>query len=332
MIRRFGAAAAFLVGIALASVLAVKAGLPAIQQSLVAVGWARLAAICILQLVSVALCAGAWRQVARGANLGACFVARWIRDGSANLVGFIPAIGETISARALALLGAASAGGAAASTIVDVGVEALAQAVLTLAGLLLLLPHLGLVDRGRWGLIVAAALAPILLVFWLGRHPKALALLERWALRIAEGLAGTPKGGTWNLAEAVHAIYRMRWRVSAAFLLHLAAWMTGPVQVWLAVKVLQHPLDFGACVALYSLVFAARSAFFLVPWAAGVQEGGFLLVGAALGLTPAESIALSLILRARDVLIGAPGVLFWYVAEGRSRIRRPGPSGATGRS
>ncbi len=57
-----------------------------------------------------------------------------------------------------------------------------------------------------------------------------------------------------------------------------------------------------------------------MPWAAGVQEGGFLLVGAVLHLSPATAIALSLVLRGRDVLLGAPAILFWGVAEMRRRL------------
>ncbi len=103
---------------------------------------------------------------------------------------------------------------------------------------------------------------------------------------------------------------------------HLAGWAVSGVQVWVAVQGLAHPLGFGDCFALAALVSAARSAFFVVPWSAGVQEGGFMLVGLALGMHAPEAIALSLVLRARDVLVGAPAVLLWYLSEARTGVRR----------
>ena len=328
MIRRFGATAAFLVGLAIAAALAARAGLGDIAHAFASVGWRGLLAICLLQLLSVVICAAAWRAVAEGSSFVACLVSRWIRDGASNLVGFIPAIGEGISARALSVFGGTSAGGAAATTIVDVGVEALSQAVYTLVAFALLFPHLGVGQAPRWILVVALSLLPVILMFGISRHSAALRLGQKIGARLA-ALLGV-YGGAFNLAEAVRAIYRQRGRVSLALFLHVTAWTTGAVQLWLAARAIGAPLSLGDSLALHGLVWAARSAVFVVPWAAGVQEGGFLVVGAVLGISPAEAIALSLILRARDVLVGAPAVVLWYVAEGRRRwTRRAGSSGGS---
>ena len=321
MLKRLIMPALFLAGIALATLLAVKAGVAPTLQAIAAIGWGGLAEVCLFQALSLAVCAAAWWVVADGASFIACCAARWIRDGGSNLVGFIPAIGEGISARALTVFGS-SAGGAAAATIVDVAVEALAQAIYTVAAFALLLPHLNLVQTPQWTLIVALSVIPVLAMFAVTRHAGALRWLEGLGLKFAR-LFGVEGGeGGFNLAETVHGIYRRRGRIAAALGLHLVAWAVGAAQVWVAALAMPHPVSIGDAVALAGLVAAARSAFFLVPWAAGVQEGGFLLVGAALGLPASEAIALSLILRARDILIGAPAILLWYVAEGRRSLRR----------
>jgi putative membrane protein len=319
MIRRFGAAVLFLAGLALAAGLAVYAGLADTAKAFKAVGWSGLLAVGLLQLVSVAVCAAAWRSVAAGSSYLACLLSRWIRDGASNLVGFIPAIGEGISARALAVFGGASAGGAAATTIVDVGVEALSQAVYTLAAFALLFPHLGVSETPLWIGIVALSLLPVLLMFVVSRSARALHLVQQIWSKLA-ALLGL-RSGAFNLAETVRDIYRQRGRISAGFGLHLVAWTTGAAQIWLAARAIGMPISLADGLALHGLVCAARSAFFLVPWAAGVQEGGFLLVGRVLGLDPSTAIALSLVLRARDVLVGAPAIALWYGAEGRRRLR-----------
>ena len=210
----------------------------------------------------------------------------------------------------------------AAATIVDVAVEALAQAIYTVSAFILLWPHLKIAQTPQWTLIVALSVVPLLAMYAVTRHAGALATAQRIGLRLAAAVGFKGGEGGFNLAEAVQGIYRQRGRIAAAFGLHLGAWIFGAVQVWVAARAMPHPISFSDSIALAGLVAAARSAFFLVPWAAGVQEGGFLLVGAALGLNPASAIALSLILRARDVLVGAPAILLWYVAEGRRSLRR----------
>jgi putative membrane protein len=316
-IGRYSAPVAFLLGLAIAAALAAHAGFGAIGRAMAGVGWSGLLLVCLLQLASVAICAAAWRAVAEGSTYLACLLSRWIRDGASNLVGFIPAIGEGISARALALFGGASAGGAAASTIVDVGVEALSQAIYTLLAFAFLFPHLGVGQAPKWLIIVALSLLPVMLMFLVSRNARALRIGQKLGARLA-GLLGV-RGGRFNLAGTVRSIYRQRVRIGVSLSLHLVAWTTGAAQLWLAARALGAPISLGDGLALHGLVCAARSAAFVVPLAAGVQEGGFLLVGAALGIDPASAMALSLVLRARDVLVGAPGVALWYGAEGRRR-------------
>jgi putative membrane protein len=320
LIRRFGGTILFLAGAAVATVLVVRAGVEPISRAFAAVGWVRLAGICALQLVSVVVCAAAWFAVAPGSSYLACALSRWIRDGASNLLGFIPAIGEGISARALALFGGAGAGPAAAATIVDVGVEAMSQAIYTLIAFALLFPFLGVGEAPKWILIVLVSLLPLMLMVVLSGHSGALALGQNLGARVA-GLIGA-KGAAFDLAELVRGIYGRRGRVLASLGLHLAAWTTGAFQLWIAGRAIGLPVGFAEALALHGLVCAARSAAFLVPWAAGVQEGGFLLVGAALRIDPASSLALSLVLRARDVLTGAPAIVLWYAAEARRRWDR----------
>jgi glycosyltransferase 2 family protein len=64
-----------------------------------------------------------------------------------------------------------------------------------------------------------------------------------------------------------------------------------------------------------SLIQAVSSAAFFVPGGLGVQEGGFVLIGGALGLEPATCLALAGARRIRDLLIFVPGLFAWQIAE-----------------
>jgi hypothetical protein len=66
---------------------------------------------------------------------------------------------------------------------------------------------------------------------------------------------------------------------------------------------------------LESLTQAAKSVFFMVPAALGVQEAGLMGVGLLLGLGPDMALALSLAKRLREVLFGVPALLVWQWKE-----------------
>ena len=324
MIRRILTSLLFFAGVTIAVVLALRAGLKPIANAIAAVGWSGLAETCALQLVSVFLCAAAWWAVTDRTSFVACLFSRWIRDGATTLVG--PAIGEGISARALAVLGGGSGGAAAAVTIVDVAVEALSQAVYTLVAFALLFPHLGAGQTLKWVLIVAASLLPVTLMFAVSMSPRALAAGQRLGEKVA-GLFGAKPGAGFDLAKAVESVYGKPGKVAAASALHLVAWTTGAAQVWLIGRAMGAPISFWDGLALHGLVCAAQGTRKAALRAAGVQEGGFLLVGAVLHLSPATAIAMSLILRGRDVVLGAPAILLWYGAEARRGLVRRAEAG-----
>ena len=58
-----------------------------------------------------------------------------------------------------------------------------------------------------------------------------------------------------------------------------------------------------------------------MPGGLGVQEGGFILIGGALGLDPSICLALAGARRIRDLLIFVPGLIAWQFAETSKRDR-----------
>ena len=105
--------------------------------------------------------------------------------------------------------------------------------------------------------------------------------------------------------------------------LHLSAWALGTGETWLALTAMGHPPGLAEAIVIESLGMAARSAGFAVPGGLGVQEGGFILVCGLFGLDADTAIALSMVKRARELLIGVPGLVAWQWSEGkRLRLRR----------
>jgi uncharacterized membrane protein YbhN (UPF0104 family) len=61
---------------------------------------------------------------------------------------------------------------------------------------------------------------------------------------------------------------------------------------------------------------AVRGAAFVVPGALGAQEGGLIVLCAIFGIPPEVAIAMSLVKRIPDLVIGLPGLLAWQAIEG----------------
>jgi len=103
--------------------------------------------------------------------------------------------------------------------------------------------------------------------------------------------------------------------VAASFLLSSVGWLVGTGEVYLILQLIHHPVDWIDALLLESLGQAIRGAAFAIPGALGVQEGGYLLLAPLAGLPPDAALALSLAKRARELLLGAPGLLYLHLSS-----------------
>jgi hypothetical protein len=87
-------------------------------------------------------------------------------------------------------------------------------------------------------------------------------------------------------------------------------WIAGTGEVFLIARFLGTPVGWRDAFVLESLGQAIRGAGFAIPGALGIQEGGYLLLAPLAGLAPDAALALSLAKRARELLLGLPGLLY----------------------
>lgn len=245
----------------------------------------------------------------------------WARFLRSSVSEIIPIGGELLAIRAMTLHGV-GIGTAGAATVVDLTLEFLSQLAFTALGLALLVldgrnDALALWSVIGLGLAALSALGFIMaqrsgIFRWLERLPHRLAAHAPWA-RLPE-LVG--------LHGEVQAIYRRPRALLGGFLWHCLGWLAGAGEAWLALWLLDAPLGLREVVILESLAFALRSAAFAVPAALGVQEGGYVALGAIFGLGPEIALALSLLKRAREILLAVPALLAWKLIELRAWRRR----------
>lgn len=311
---------AAIAGVTAMAVLVGYFGAGAVLRSLLAIGGAGFLAICAIHLVLTGVMGLAWRALLPGANAGTLMWARLVRDSASEALPLSQVGGYVLGARALALTGV-SGTLAAASTIVDVTLEFVAQLAYTALGLACLVrlqPESRAAAPVLLGLLVAALAATAFVLV----QRRGIAIVDRIARYLGRSWAERSAAGAAALHDALAGIYRRPGGLWVSSFLHLACWIASSAEVWLALRLAGQPLPFGAALAIESLLYAIRTAAFLVPQAAGVQEGAYLLLGTGFGLTPEMSLALSLLKRGRDLAIGLPTIAIWQGIEGNRLWRR----------
>jgi putative membrane protein len=284
-------------------------GFASIARDIAWAGWI-LPGMTAVHLAQLYLSALAWRCSLGGAGLtpGNIFRARWVREG-VNALLPVAQIGGQVAGVAVLVKRGVPPSLAAAGTILDLTLEAAAQLVFTLAGMGVLLGRHG--DRAwlSWvgGGLVLTTLGVI--GFVVAQRLGLLRLIETFLERLA---ARWPAMAAWSM-EGLHAHLMRRQADHAALLralaLHGVSWALGSAEVWLALWALGHAVSARDSFVIESLAMAARSAGFAVPGAVGVQEGGFVLVCGLFGVPTEAALALSVLKRLREVLVGVPALL-----------------------
>ncbi|MDT8409306.1 MAG: lysylphosphatidylglycerol synthase domain-containing protein [Wenzhouxiangellaceae bacterium] len=311
-----------LLGLLLFIALIVQQGIGELAASLAAAGFGLLA-VAGWHVLTMSCDGLALRQLMRPrARLSPATAiwTRWLQESVNNLLPVMQIGGNLVKVRALMRRGIAT-DLAGASVVIDVTLTVSTQIVFTVFGLMLLFWHLGSGDIAGSVLAGAAVMSLAIAGFYQvqkrGLFTMLTALLNRISTRPDwQELAG----GAQAMDEMITTLYRHRSALYQSAALHLLAWFIGIGEVWLALYFLGTPVGLVEAALLESLGRALRTAAFAIPGAVGVQEGGFIVFGALLGLSPGAALALALAKRVRELLLGLPGLLAWQFESGRAAL------------
>ncbi len=315
---KFGVFVAALIGLAVAAWLLVDTGINTVFESITSVGLFGFTLLTVYILPSVIVLGAAWYVLApkaRGASLTTFVIARQLRDSGGDVLPFSQIGGIVIGARA-AILRGVSPSLSFASITVDITTELMAQIAFIILGLgfgvALLGDNADSMPLLRGLFLGALLLIPGIAVF---------VVLQRRGSKFAEALAGrflpAAVQHTAAFGRAVNEIYAQPGHLGLSSALHLVAWMASAFWVWLGLSLMGVPISMEAAIALESLVCALRSAAVFVPASIGVQEAGYVALAALFGIPPEAGLAISLLKRARDVVVGVPVLLIWQAVEGK---------------
>jgi len=308
-----------LAGLALAAALFARNNAARIGEIVVAAGGGLVVAA-LFHALPMVVNAVAWRRLFAGPprpDVCALTFAVWVRESVNGILPVARIGGEIVAYRMLRRSGVSRAE-AAASLIADMALSVVSQSAFAFMGLAVLLAG-GRASAMTTELLAAAA---ALLVLGAGfvfvQRAGTLAAMTRVVARLfARPLRSTMRT-SHRVDRAIRAVYVRRRDVVACLGWQLVAWLAGAGEIWLALYFLGQPHDVYDAIAIEALIQAISSAAFVVPGALGIQEGGFVLVGAALGIDATTSLALAAARRLRDVVVFIPGLLAWQLSGARA--------------
>ena len=305
------------VGVGLFTALVVYLGVDEIARTLASAGIGLLW-VALFHLVPLVASALGWWAVLRPVHrppFATVLSARWIAESINQLLPALHVGGNVVRAQRLARAGIDGAL-AGASVVVDITLHLFAQLLFTALGLSLLVARLrgAPFDATLLGGFAVSALAAA--SFYVAQRRGlfgAMATVLRGVVEAAERLAD----GAGAIDASIDRLYRQPRALAVSEVWHVASWLLGAGETWLALRFLGHPVDLTSAVVIEGLGEAIRTVAFPIPGALGVQEGGFVLLGDVFGLTPDVSIALSLAKRVRELGLGVPGLVVWQLQRRR---------------
>jgi putative membrane protein len=293
---------------------------PSAVMAILATSTGPLAAAIAYRAVPSSLYALSWQALIPTANRPKLWILlrlRWIGESMNALLPVAQIGGDVARARLLSQNGVPAAT-ATAAMVADLGVGAATQVTFTLTGAIIFSLHgaLGALSHAVMFvcIVMAAAAAGVIVVARVGidRIIRLFPFLKR--------ARNSPRARAL-LAQAVHvdqalaAVGARRGVLARAIFLHLVGWFLQAFETWLILRLIGSGISWTGAVVIESLALAARSAAFLVPGGLGVQEGALILLCAPFGIDRPMALSLGIIKRIREVLVGAPAIIAWSIAE-----------------
>ncbi|MDQ0470567.1 flippase-like domain-containing protein [Labrys wisconsinensis] len=306
-------------GVVLLVALALYYGLDGVTQAFAEVGWG-IALVVIVRFGQVAFSGVAWQAVLLAPTAWwVCPLLRWVREAINVLLPVAQVGGDIVGARLLARQGVKGPV-AAASVLADLLVQVSTQLVFSLLGLGLFLVSTGDGETALWLGASLLLFAFGVIGFFVLQRWGGIGWVERRIVAAATKNGWSVPGGIVGLADSLAATHRAPGRLAVAAAIHMGIWIFGALEVWIVLAFLGHPIGFAEALVIESLSHAARGALFIVPGGVGVQEAAIVAIAAAYGLPPQLALAVGLVKRVPDLVLGIPGLAIWQALEfGRLR-------------
>ena len=311
---KIGVAVGLLLGVAITVAVVVHVGWASLWAAIQRIGFAGFAIFTLYSVAGFLPLGWAWKAVAPGARGWLVFPwGRLVRESASDVLPFSLVGGLVVGLRAVQNRGVPEPL-AVGSQIVDLTTEMAAQLFYTLFGLAMLvavLRHATGAGELVWTTAAAIGLGAAGLAAFVALQGRGLDLIGAIAARWVKD--------TRERAAAIRAelavIYAQPLRLAAGLGWHSVGWIWSGAGAWLCLGFMGVQVPLWKVLALESLIAAVKSVAFLTPGALGFQEGAYALIAPLFGVPAESALAVSLLRRAKDMVLGVPAMLAWQASE-----------------
>lgn len=310
-----------ILGLALLTGLTAYYGFTSVIEAAVSSGWGVVLVVFARAAILTAAGIGWWlllKPIGHGPRV---FVGlRFIREAINSLFPFAVG-GDLIGARLLAQFGVAG-NLAVASVLIDLFIQVACLLLFVLAGLGVLLNLTGTHRLTEMTFVTLGIALPAVAGFFLVLNFGAFEPIVLWLVALGEKRQWVAFSQVVDLGGRLQQIWRNRSGLSASFSVHLATVFFGAAEVWIALTFMGHPVSLAAAVAIESLGQGSRGAAFALPGGLGVQDGTLIAACAIFEIPPEVALAMALVKRVPDLVLGLPALLAWQALEGRRLLHK----------
>ena len=304
-------------GLALLTGLTVYYGFGAVMAAVASSRWATVLVVAARAAALVGAGIGWWALVpARQLGPSAFVLLRFVREGINTFFPLAVVGGDVIGARLLAQFGVATKL-AVASVLVDVFIQVVCLIVFVLAGVGIVASLVGNRTVTSTAISLIAIAVPAVTGFFLTLKFGASESVVRWLTAFGEKRQWRAFDHVVDIGARLQEIWGNYRGLAESFVIHIVTIFFGAVEVWIALKFMNYPVGVMEAVAIESLGQGSRSAAFVLPGGMGVQDGALVAVCALFGIPAEVALAMALIKRVPDLILGAPALMGWQALEGR---------------
>jgi putative membrane protein len=312
------------IGVGLLAIMLATHGAGAVRELVAQVGW-QVVIVILAHLPVTFLATVSWEVLLppdRRPPLSFLFRVRFIKEAVNALLPVAQVGGDVVRAKLSARNGLTLAE-ATASCIVDVLAGTVGLVMFVLTSLIVAMVTLHDPRLAQAGLALVGIILAIVAAAYVAHRAGVGRRLGQFSQRWT-ALAGR----VGELGEAFRVIGRQRNNLFASWAWHLAAWIAGAFETYVSMWALGLNPTLLQALIVEGLAQTAKVVGFAIPGALGVQEGGYLLLGGALGLTPDQALALSLLRRLRELVLGGIGLVLWRTTKPEATIAKESDSEA----
>jgi len=311
-----------LLGLALLTALTGYYGFASVIAAVVSSRWGS-ALVIVARAVALAGAGAGWWLLLTPSRRGPyVFIGlRFVREAINSLFPFAVVGGDVIGARLLAQFGIVT-NLAIASVLIDIFIQVVCLLIFVLSGVGLVLELAGTHRLGAMPFVMLAVALPAVAGFFLALNFGAFDPIVRWLIEFGEKRRWNIFTHVADLGDRLQQIWRNHRGLSASFLVHLVAVFFGAIEVWIALAFMGYPVSAAAAIAIESLGQGSRAAVFVLPAGLGVQDGTLIAAAAIFGVPAEVALAMALLKRVPDLVLGIPSLLAWQALEGRQLLSK----------